>query len=274
MSNVVLAQVARLHYEQELTKQEIARRLGISRFRVARLLDQARDDGVVRIEIRDPFTAEHPVARTLEERFGLDLAVVVSTEDVASAAADLLPGLLDDTAVLGVAWGQTLAAVASSFEPLLRPVPVVQICGAVPGLEPGAGPTEVAAAFAEKAGGPFHPLPAPAFATRAARDELLANESIRPTVERFGDVTLALVGIGAHPAGGHVLVHAFDTEGRLVDTDMDERAIALPLLPDRRARVLAVAGGAAKGSAVRGALRAGLVDLLVTDLACAEAALA
>jgi DNA-binding transcriptional regulator LsrR (DeoR family) len=273
MSSAVLAHVARLHYERELSKQEIGRRLGISRFRVARLLEQARDEGVVRIEIRDSLRVAEPLARDLEERFDLDFAIVVPTRDVAAAAAGLLPGLLDDSSVLGVAWGQTLAAVAGALEPFPRPVPVVQICGVVPGLEPGTGPTELAASLAAKAGGPFHPLPAPAFATRAARDALLANDAIRPAVERFADVTLALVGIGAHEAGGHVLVHAFDRDGRLVDTAMSDLAIALPLLPPRQARVLAVAGGATKHDAVRGALRAGLVDLLVTDIGCAEAAL-
>jgi DNA-binding transcriptional regulator LsrR (DeoR family) len=71
-----------------------------------------------------------------------------------------------------------------------------------------------------------------------------------------------------------VLVHAFDRDGRLVETDMADRAIALHLVPPRTCRVLAVAGGPAKHDAVRGALLAGLVDVLVTDRGCAEAALA
>ncbi len=274
MSEMLLAHVARLHYGRELTKQEIARRLGVSRFKVARLLEQARATGVVRIEVDEPVAVDDERSRALEQRYGLDLALVVPGEALAAAAAGLLPGLLADGEVLGVAWGATLSAVAAALPGLARGTRVVQICGAVPGLEPGTGPTEVALRFAERLGGPVHTLPAPALASRAARDELLAHETIRPTVERFADVSTALVGVGARPEGGHVLVHVFDRDGRLVETDLPDRAIALSLLPPRQARVVAVAGGEAKRDAVRGALAAGLVDVLVTDAGCAEGALA
>lgn len=271
----VHALVARLYFERDLTKQEIARRLGLSRFKVARLLDQAREQGIVRVEIRDPASPSDALARALEARFALRAALVVpDATAVPAAAAGLLAGLAGERDVIGVAWGATVAATVALLPALASGSPVVQVCGAVPGLDPGTGPTEVALRLAERTGGPAHTLPAPALASRRARDELLANDAIRPTVELFGSVTLALVGVGAHPAGGHVLVHAFDRNGRLVETEMAERAISLSLLKPRTARVLAVAAGEGKRDAVRGALHAGLVDLLVTDVGCAEAALA
>lgn len=274
MSDLTLAHVARLFYERELTKQEIARRLGISRFRVARLLERARAEGIVRVEIREPVPTADPLGRALEERFGLDVAVVVAEEALGPAAAGLLPALLDDRTVLGVAWGATLADLASALDPFERRIDVVQICGAVPGLEPGTGPTEVVLRIGERTGGAVLTLPVPAVSSPAARDELLCHPAVRPTVERFDDVTLAVVGIGTHPVGGHVLLHAFDRDGTFAETELTGGGIALDLAPPRHARVLAVAGGAPKRDAVRGALRAGLVDLLVTDPSCAEAALA
>src|SRR3984893_10478019 len=54
-SEVVLAaRVARQFYIEGVSKVDIADRLGISRFRVARLLDSAREAGMVRIEIGLP----------------------------------------------------------------------------------------------------------------------------------------------------------------------------------------------------------------------------
>src|SRR6201999_284422 len=54
-SEVVLAaRAARQYYLEGLSKVDIADRLGISRFRVARLLDAARESGMVRIEIGLP----------------------------------------------------------------------------------------------------------------------------------------------------------------------------------------------------------------------------
>jgi DNA-binding transcriptional regulator LsrR (DeoR family) len=280
---VAKAHVARLYFEQDVTKREIAQRLGISRFKVARLLDQARSEGIVRVEIHDPVAADGELSRALEERYGLDFAVVVADEQaIARATAAWLPELLPENAVLGVAWGATLQHVAAELPERARAAAdVVQVCGAVPGLEPGTGPTELALRFAERLGGRLHALPAPAMASRRARDELMANEVVRPTVELFDRVGLVLVGIGAAgrlagappDAVGHVLVHAFDADGRFVDTEAADRAISMTRAQLAATRVLAAAGGRAKHAAVRGALRSGLLDALVTDAAAARHAL-
>jgi DNA-binding transcriptional regulator LsrR (DeoR family) len=82
---------------------------------------------------------------------------------------------------------------------------------------------------------------------------------------------LALVGIGPRKDGaGHVLVHVFDDDGRIVTK---ERAIALSVAQLRRTTLVAVAGGTRKRRAVLGALKTGLIDVLVTDAACARHAL-
>jgi len=264
-----MAEVARLYYVRDLTQQEIAARLGISRFKVLRLLDQARAEGVVRFEIDEPVPVLDDLSLRLEERFGLERAVVVE-EDVASAAAHLLPRLLRPNDVLGVAWGATLQLVAERLPTIATGTPVVQICGALPGLEPGTGPTELAARFAERTRGAFTPLPAPALASKRARDELLAHDAVRPAVQMFERVTLALVGIGVRPGGGHLLVHVFAEDGTL---RRPELAVAMTAEQLRRAHTIAVAGGTAKRRAVHGALQTGLLKGIVTDERCARHAL-
>jgi DNA-binding transcriptional regulator LsrR (DeoR family) len=265
-----LAQVARLFYVRGLTKLEIAERLAISRFKVTRLLEQALDAGVVRIEIDEPVPVDERLAAELEAAFGLRTAVVAPAGRVAAAAAAALPGLVPAGGVLGVAWGRTLSEAAELLEPVaLRPT-VVQICGAVAGVDPGTGPTEVALRFADKLDGAVVGLPAPAVTSEEARRDLLANPAVQPALELFGQVETALVGVGVHERGGHVLTHVFDERGTLAD---DLPAIAIGLGDLRRARVVAVAGGAAKRRAVLGALRTGLLDDLITDVDCARAAL-
>ncbi|MDX6684239.1 MAG: hypothetical protein QOF86_367 [Baekduia sp.] len=280
---IAKAHVARLYFEHDVTKREIAQRLGISRFKVARLLDQARSEGIVRVEIHDPVEVDGELSLALEERYGLDFAVVVGDEAVISrATAAWLPELLPEGGRLGVAWGATLQQVAAELPE--RPgagTEVVQVCGAVPGLEPGTGPTELALRFAERLGGRLHALPAPAMASRRARDELMANEVVRPTVELFDRLDLVLAGVGAAgrlagapaDAVGHVLVHAFDADGRFVDVAAADRAISMSRDQLAATRVLAAAGGRAKHAAVRGALCSGLLDALVTDAATARHAL-
>jgi DNA-binding transcriptional regulator LsrR (DeoR family) len=260
-----MAEVARLYYVRELTQQEIAERLGVSRFKVLRLLEQARSEGVVRFEIDEPVPVIDGLSRGLEDRFGVTALVVES--DVPGATASLLPRLLAAHDVLGVAWGETLAAVADRLPELGGEIPIVQICGAIEGLVPGTGPTELAARFAAKTGGRFYPLEAP-----ATPDETALRRVVRPTTAMFPRISLALVGIGARTeAAGHILVHVFDDGGHIVAA---ERSIALSVRQLRRTRVVAAAGGRAKRRAVLGALHTGLIDVLVTDATCARFALA
>ena len=80
-------------------------------------------------------------------------------------------------------WGATIAATVDSITSAATDTPVVQICGAVPGLESGTGSTETAVRLAERVGGPLFPLPAPVFASRSVRDELLANVDVLVTDE-------------------------------------------------------------------------------------------
>ncbi len=264
-----LAHVARLHYRRGLTRQEIGERLGVSRFRVGRMLEEALARGVVRIEIDDP-PQDDETAAGLEEAYGLELAVVVPDErDLPAVAAGWLPQLLRPDDVLGVAWGTTLRALAERVEATPLGTEIVQICGTVAGLSGGSGPSEVSLLLAERLGGRAHLLPAPALTT--VRSELVADPAVKPTLERFRRVTTALVGIGARPDGGHVLVYEFDRDGRLLVPEL--QAIAISLAQLRSARVIAAAGGPQKREAVRGALRTGLLDVLVTDQACARHAL-
>jgi DNA-binding transcriptional regulator LsrR (DeoR family) len=272
MSTPALAQVARLYYVRGLTKLEIGDRLGISRFKVTRLLEQAREQGVVRIEIDEPVPVDDRLSQALEQQFGLRSALVVPEGQVARATAAWLPELVERGEVLGVAWGRTLSDVAEELAPRPLGVTVVQICGAIAGLDPGTGPTEVALRLADKLGGALYALPAPAMTSKQARRDLMRNPAVLPAVEMFDRVTTALVGVGATDDGGHVLTHVFDERGRFEADDLP--AIALPLARLRTAKVVAAAGGRGKERAVLGALRSGILDVLVTDERCARAAVA
>jgi DNA-binding transcriptional regulator LsrR (DeoR family) len=114
----LIEQVARLFYEEQLTKLEIAARLGISRFRVARLIDRALADGVVRIEFRGAPGQDRALGAAVVERFAVGRCVVASSDDpaaVARLAAEVVDGLLEPGESIGIAWGSTLARVVRAM---------------------------------------------------------------------------------------------------------------------------------------------------------------
>jgi len=298
-------QVARLYFDRGMTKVEVAAHLGISRFRVARLLENALADGVVRIEFRDALAEDRTLATAMEQRFDLDLCAVATTEDgVARLAGSILDGLIGPADVIGVAWGSTLAAVVREIA--ARPgssVEVIQLAGSSVRLGRGQDAGELARVLADRLGGTHRAIYAPAFVERASlRVALLREPEVAETVARFRALDLAIVGIGAMPSVDHaaassllrsgvlddaevrrlvtagaigdLVVHPFDATGRFVAPDLAERAIAIGVEDLRHIeRVMAIAAGTHKADAIRGALATGIVGMLVTDASTARAAL-
>src|SRR5918994_6662202 len=100
---VLTASIARRYYLDGRSKIEIAEEFGLNRFKVARLLDQARESGLVRIEIRHQGGIDVDLSARLQERFGLQHSIVVDTPDddveslrehLGRAAAQLLAELI------------------------------------------------------------------------------------------------------------------------------------------------------------------------------------
>jgi DNA-binding transcriptional regulator LsrR (DeoR family) len=303
-SSALLGQVARLFFEHQLTKIEIAARLEISRFRVARLLDRAIAEGVVHIEFRDTPSQDRELNRAVAERFGIGRCVVAASDDPAAVArlgADVVDALLDPGETIGIAWGSTVARVVRAMQPRNDPtIDVIQLAGSSTSLAAGSDPGDLTRVLAERLGGLPHRIHAPAFVESAElRSALERQPEIAATLERFETVAIAVVGIGAFGAGdraassslvrsgaltpaeldrlgrlgavGDLLVHPFTAAGSFVAPDLAERAIAISIDQLRRVpTVVAIAAGTAKVAAIRGALATGVIGVLVTDAATAR----
>lgn len=293
--NSVLA--ARRFFLDGASKSDIALELGISRFKVARLLDDAVRDGIVRIEIDSVPEIDVVLSRELAIAQGIRSAVVVRTiggpeeferAQLGRACATLLADTLEETDVLGISWGRTLHALVGQL-PRLPACAVVQLVGSVPSLELDVNSMEVLRRVAERAGGPVFPLHVPLILdTPEMAAALRIDPHVRRTLAMFGTLTRAIVGIGAWSAGGSTVRAALsaadattvDAGGAVADvcsivfdaSGAEVRAAGLPerCLAIRSAElravpdVTAVAAGGAKVEAIRAALRSGLVHRLVT----------
>jgi len=269
-TTTLTGQVARLYFDRQLTKVEIATRLGISRFRVARLIDQALADGVVRIEFRDAPDQDLPLARALEERFGLDLGIVAAGGGSLAISCrcppgrDLIDGLLGTGEAIGIAWGTTVARVVEAIPQQERPVDRRRPAGRqLDEPRRGSDPGDLTRVLAARLGGRSHRIHAPAFLESAElRAALVRQPDVAATVAHFDDLAIALVGIGAlgssaaapsssllrsgalSPADaarlarlgavGDLLVHPFDAAGRFVAPEIAGRAVAIDVEQLRR----------------------------------------
>ena len=293
--NAVLA--ARRYYLDGATKSEIAAELAISRFKVARILDDAVRDGIVRIEIDSLPEVDEILSHQLAVAMGIRSAVVVRTakgpsafqrSQIGRAAANVLAAALDQTDVLGISWGRTLHAMVGHL-PNLPGCPVVQLVGSVPTLELDVNSVELVRRVAERSGGPVYPLHVPLMVeSHETASALRAEPHVQRTIEMFPLVTRAIVGIGAWGAGGSTVRAALsESDGAAVDAagavadccsillnrdgnevsaaGIPERCVAISAMDLRRVPdVVAIAGGVSKVGAIRAVMRSGLVHRLVT----------
>jgi DNA-binding transcriptional regulator LsrR (DeoR family) len=299
---VLTASVARRYYLDGRSKVEIAEEFGLSRFKVARLIDAARDSGMVRIEIRHHGEIDVDLSARLQDKFGLQHSIVVDTPDdhaeslrahLGRAAAQLLSEVITPHDVLGLAWARSVSAMARAL-PRLPGIPVVQLTGALSSPDGRDSSVDVVRDVARAAGGPAHVFYAPFTVPDAATARALRQQ---PEVARaFGQlssVTKAVAGVGLWEAGQSTLYDAstdhdrralrrlgvcadisgvfLTAEGEPVRTELAERMIGISAEQMRTIpEVIGIPWGTAKAPAVRAALRSGLINGVVTHTALAH----
>lgn len=265
----LLVRVARMYYRMNLTQEQIGSRLGLSRFKVGRLLDRAVRESIVRIEV------VHPVARLVDledalvARFGLRAAVVadvaagevdtdgaagrVAREAVARAAAGYLAAERP-TGALGVSWGRTMLELAGQLEPgWTTATEIVQLNGATSRSATPTRVNEIVDRFSATTGAPIRLMPAPAIVGSAAlRLALEADPSVGETLDAARRAPFAVFSLGIptpesvlvesgfvgdtdrtrlRDAGavGDVLGRFLAADGRIALPDLDDRTVGLPL---------------------------------------------
>ena len=303
----LLLAVAQRYWEQGRTQEDIGHELHLTRWKVGRLLDEAREVGIVQIRVVHPQARRTELEVALRARFGLQDAVVVPTPDgdragtahVARAAAGYLRSRGSSLRTLGVSWGNTLQAIAAVLPPgWTSGIEVVQVNGSVSrSLRPTTA-ANVALSIAASGEGRATLLPLPAIVEHAStRDALYSERSVQQTLTLARSADALLFSLGALSADsvlvqsgavtapelarlraagacGDVLGHYLTADGTLADPDLESRTVGLTLDDLRAAgQAVAVASGAAKATVIAAALATGLCSVLVTDEDAARRAL-
>jgi len=304
----MMLQVARLYYEQSLTQQKIAERLNMTRQKVSRLLDQAQQQGIVRITIHDPTEVDTELALKVKQTFGLNEVILVSAGSLSTdklraslgmAAARYVTQLVQDNTKVGIGWGRTLYEMVNALpqgnKVKMQAIPLI---GGIGEMGPSFQVNEISRRFAESFGGSYRLIYVPAFTQDVDLwNALMRTPEINEVEGLWQLLDIAIVGIGqvefqkissmffieyitpatlaeleAHGAVGDICGHFFDGNGKLVTVGAEVISINLAQLK-RIPEVIAVAGGTEKTRAILGALRGGYVRTLVTDTETASAVL-
>src|SRR4051812_48030624 len=298
------ARAARMYYLEDKSKVTIAADLGISRFKVARLLERARADGLVTVTVRDPDLLDSELSDRLAAVLGIRRVLVADApepqqwvEATGSLAARYLQDVVTSDSVLGIAWSRAARALTERLTSL-PPCTVVQLCGVLAHTHGEEHNVELVRRVAQQSGGSAFTFYAPLVLPDAATARTLrAQPGIVDALSKCADVSVAVIAVGQWEPGSSTVFDAltegearsfadrgvvaesagmlFDAQGGLIDEGFVGRVVAITEPQLRKVDdVVALATEPDRVHAIRAITRSGLVTTLVTHRAVAEAVLA
>ncbi|MCM8712027.1 sugar-binding transcriptional regulator [Clostridium sp. SYSU_GA19001] len=297
----LLASVANLYYEHQLTQSEIADRLFTSRSKISRLLKEAREKKVVEIIIREPWERLLEVEQEFLKKYKLKDVKILNTkgctndammQKLGEFAAYYIDGIIEKNNIVGMSWGNTIYHTVQSIKSSKNiPITVVQIMGAASKDKPEIDAIDLAKQFARAYGGKYHYLYAPLFVEdKEIKEKLIKDPYIADTIAlaKKSDIILTSVGtidvtisnpdwrgyinsytqykLQSSGAVGRIGGHFYDINGNEVDIESNANIIGIELSDFPKVpNVVCIAGGMDKAKPILGAIRGGYVKTLIID---------
>ncbi len=297
----MMLRVADLYYNRDLSQQEIAEKLTISRPTISKLLKSARATGIVQITVNDITGRKYyQLEQELEDKLGLkEVFIVDTTEDVdttkeaiGEAGAAYLARILRDGDIVGVSMGSTLAKILNyPQQKIFSGVTFVPMIGGIGILANNLHSNTIAEGLSTNFGGNYLPIHAPAMVSRIkTKIELMKEASIKRVFKKASRMNIALMGIGAPTPDstifktgyfnhdmlreiadekicGDICMNLYDKSGNIERFKYNETVIGINVKTLKNVPYsIAMCCGENKVSAILGALAGGYINVLITDL--------
>lgn len=292
-----------MYYLEDKSQGDIAKALGVSRSSVSRMLSDARDRGIIEIRIHPQGALDRvrDLERQIKELTGIQDAVVtvrkagqLGIDCVGEAAARIFEDRVGTLASLGVSWGRTVACFVDHVlvEPIHPELGLYPLIGGMPTLGTGLSANDAIETLAHKGGFRVHRFEAPAVVeSELTWNALRGESSVRRAIADAANVQAAVVGVGAmglhanphvvdamhlepaekaeflaHNPVGDICGQFFDARGEILGPPTSERIVGISLEQLKQIpTVVGLAGGSEKATGVAGALRTGVLDVIVLD---------
>lgn len=303
----IYSQVAHMYYELGMMQPEIAKRLYFSRSKVSRILQKAQDLGIVDIKVKHYLSRVRFYENELKEKFGISNPIVLTSfegdqtsnayEGMSNYAALYISGKLKGDCVFGITGShnvtKTVHMLRKQHDCNLK---VVQTIGASINQDMSA---ELVDFLANTFDGKAYFLNTPVYVDDlAVKEKLMRDAAVADAMRLMKKCDLMLMSIGTFDvngdmpnwwgymteqhrielkrkgAVGSICAQFFDIDGKWIDCDWNRKCISIPWENLSRAgEKIVIAHGPSKVSGILGALRGGLIDVLITDTITAAAVL-
>lgn len=297
----LLFKVSKLYYEDNKTQAEIGREVHTSRSTVSRLLQKAREEGVVEITLKYPWERDIALECRFLDQFQLKKAVILKSygqshreiiRGLGFLAAEFLNQIIQEGDIISCSYGRTVASTIQALNPSRRlNITVVQMIGALSVENPFMDGPDLVRLLAEKYQGDYRYLLGPLVVKNTEiRDALISQMRFQQTLDLSRSARIGLCGIGgmveetpspiwqnyigeeewhdliALGARGHFAANFLNEDGLILNADINTRVLGLSLLDLKKIpNMIAVAGGIQKVRAIHSALKGKYMNILITD---------
>lgn len=298
--STVLVEAAKLYYVHQLSQLEISKKISVSRPTVSRLLQQARDIGIVKINITDPNEVGTQLESALSIKYGLKKVIVVPYDSdntqvikkrLGKASVLLLDKILSEGSILGISWGTTMQEVARQIQSRkIKNMVVVQLNGGISRAELDTHASEIAKTIGDRYQAIPYLMPLPAIVDNAElKMAILSDRNISRTLELGRKADIAMFTIGSFNynsilvkadyfndteveklldagAVGDICSRILTKEGKVCSKELNGRTIGIELEEIKEKQYsIAVAGGKDKLAAIKAGLKGKWFNSLITD---------
>ncbi|MDF2671836.1 MAG: transcriptional regulatory protein [Clostridiales bacterium] len=298
--------VAYYYYKLGMTQDDIAKKLSMSRQRVNRILKKCLETGIVKIVIQEYEHQNVELEIQLESLLELNEIIIVNNTDgdineaIGTAASSYLERIIKDKDIIGFSRGRALSSLVNNLQPIERKdLTVTQLVGGLNAEEAHINSDDIVRHSSEV----LHAKPCFMYApiileNKELRDSLMKESFFSRVYDTMKACTIALVGIGdmsnnsafvhrkyiskseydilqSNNSVGEICTHYFDVKGKIIESGINDRVLAIDINSYKRIPLrIGVGGGSEKLSAIIGAARGSLINVLITDLETAHAILA
>jgi DNA-binding transcriptional regulator LsrR (DeoR family) len=294
-----LIKIAKMYYLEELTQAVIAKKIGVSRPTISKMLQQAKEEGIVKVTILDDGFDVIEREQKIAQKFGLREVIITSTENMnqdqalralGKATAAYVSKSLRSINRLGVSWGKSLLEMVKEYPIEQRNVNVIPLVGGMGPKEVALHANQIAYELSKKINGQCESLYAPAMvATIEQKDGLTGLPFIESVLEQGKKCDMAIVGIGnpyehstMYEIGylsdadieelrqakvvGDISSKYILESGELAAVSINQRGIGIELEDLKKInKVIGIARGVYKVESILATLKGGYLDVLITD---------
>jgi DNA-binding transcriptional regulator LsrR (DeoR family) len=287
-----------LYYVARLNQNEIAKKIGLSKMRVHRLIAYAEKNGFVKTFVEGGFDQTFKYENALKDKYQLKICEVIPNEDqnrdpvdmLGAAGARFIMSQINENNIseFGIGTGSTISAIAKWLPKINQKIDFITLNGSLTShnsIQTETGINQIS----YKTNGECYNVGMPLMLVSVEQKKVVENISfIKEIMERAANTKVKILGVGGlfdssqivrskifsaksieklKKAGalGDVAGNFFNKNGELITIKETQKIFSVNIDSFKKSTTVLVAGGSEKTAQIRSVLKSGLFKGLITD---------